>query len=305
MELKGQIDTYIFDTEDKRSILNSKGKVGAVYLGKRKSDNIYVIIKQINAPVIKNYDDFQQFTVETRLKINHPDIVNTLEYIVHDNKLFIIREFVEGIDLKQALKHRKLRKRFNTDFSIRCMIKVLTSLAELHKQNIYHCDIKPSNIILAFDDINKIDYYNPDIKLIDLGMARSLKKYNTKFGHSPFALIYSPPEQLLNANSLINATSDIFSTAITLYELITKKVPLDNCNPLKLMTLQMVYPLEKHKKISNELFQVLSKAGHKYPFSKPPHMYKAEELIRMLRQGQEGRYANADEFIEALSNFIF
>jgi len=304
LELKGQIDSYLFNPEDKSSLLNTKGKVGSVFLGNRKSDNISVIIKQINSSVIKSKEDLQKFTVETRLKVDHPYIVNTLEYIFEENNLYIIREYVKGIDLKQALKHRKLRKKFNVEFSIKCIIKVLECLSELHKQNIFHCDIKPSNIILAFDDIKMIDFNNPKIKLIDLGMARSLQKFNTKYGNSPFALIYSPPEQLLNANLLINASSDIFSTAITLYELIVKKPPLDNENPLMLMTMQMVYPLEKNRKIPEELFKIIAKASYKFPFSKPPHMFNAEQLTSKLKQGQEKRYKNANVFIEALSKFI-
>ena len=68
-----------------------------------------------------------------------------------------------------------------------------------------------------------------------------------------------------------------------------------------LMAMQMVYPLEKNRRIPEELFNVISKASYKFPFPKPPHRYKPEYTIEKLKQGQEGRYKNANEFIEALS----
>lgn len=303
MKLTGKSDIYIFNPDDKKAVLNTKGKVGSVYLGKRESDNMPVIIKRINAPVIKNCDDLDRFLTETKLKISHPDIVNTIEHIIANKNLYIIREYVQGIDLKQALKKRKIRKKFNTQFYVKCIIKVLESLDSLHKQNIFHCDIKPSNIILKCNNsTDDIDINDPQIKLIDLGMARSMKKYNIKFSSSPFALIYSPPEQVLNINSLINATTDIYSTAITLYELIINKPAFDNDNPLILISLQTVYPLTKDKKIPVELFKVLLKASNKYPFPKPPHMYKGKDLLDKLIEGQEGRYSNVKDFIEALKD---
>ncbi len=297
IELKGHKDTYIADT---RKIINTKGKVSKVFMGRKLSDNSLVMIKQINSSIIKK-DDLLQFTSETKFDIRHPDIVSSIEHITDNKNIYIIRKYINGTDLKQAIRHKNLKKLFTVEFCVKCIIRVLESLSALHKQNIFHCDIKPSNIILAYDNIKEIDINNPEIKLIDLGMAKSIQHYK-KSGISPFALIYSPPEQLLNVHSLINQYSDIYSTAITLYELITKTTPFNNTNPLILITLQLTYPLEKSKKIPDKLFDIIKKASYKYPFPKPPHKYTAEALKEKLIKGQQGRYADAEEFIEALKS---
>ena len=85
-----------------------------------------------------------------------------------------------------------------------------------------------------------------------------------------FALIYSPPEQVLNCPELINATTDIYSLAITLYELLTRKVPFSNPHPTLLMHLQLVQALPKHRNIPDLLFEILQRATAKYSFQRPP-----------------------------------
>ena len=83
-----------------------------------------------------------------------------------------------------------------------------------------------------------------EAKLIDLGLAKRKNDLEKK----PFALIYSPPEQLLKIPQLINETSDLYSLGIVMYELLAGKIPFQQSNPELLMNLQLTQNLVSNKK---------------------------------------------------------
>ncbi|MFH2142102.1 MAG: serine/threonine-protein kinase, partial [Bacteroidota bacterium] len=235
MILKGKSDNYILDKEDANSFVNSKGKISTVFTGIRESDKQQVVIKEINLKT--SIESIDLLIKEGEFRFNHINLVQTFDHVIIDSKLYIIREYIAGIDLKNLILSRKTRKKTSTDFFLKCGIQVCDALEYLHQENTIHCDIKPSNIIVCKNSDN-YDFNNPVIKLIDYGFSTDQSSKNKIFEKQTFALMYSPPEQLLKIYSLINETSDIYSLGITLYELITGKNPFYSENPLKIMTLQ-------------------------------------------------------------------
>jgi len=301
--LNGNDDEYIYYPDNKFHKLISSGKFSNLFKGERKSDNAFVIIKMLNENLSKVSKAVNRFKQESSFNFFNPNIIKVFDYIEQDGNCYIVMEYVDGINLKQISQHRKYRKNAKQRFYIKCIIEVLDALEELHNNRIYHRDIKPSNIIVEFVNTQKdIDFESPKVKLIDLGQFKS--DNSELINVEPFSLIYSPPEQVLNIQSLINTTSDIYSTGITLYELLTGEPPFWDCNPLKLMTLQIAANIPEDKHIKPELFEILKKATDKYIFPRPPHYYKLSYLIKLLKEGQDNRFQSAKEFNKALIDFV-
>ncbi|GAB4297886.1 MAG: hypothetical protein Kow0068_21990 [Marinilabiliales bacterium] len=295
--VKGNNDTYLFEEKD---IIRKKGRVNTILTGFAKSLKQKVVIKRFP---LKNKTQKEIIEHEAKLNIDNLYLAKTIDFFVTDDEIFLIREYVQGIDLKEFISYRKYYRKVDFKFYIRCMIKTLNAIEALHNRGIIHGDIKPANIILKFSE-NGFSTENPEIKLIDFGLSY-LKGYNYESQKvRPFALIYSPPEVLLNIHELINETSDIFSAGITLYELITRKPPIDSDNPLKLIALQMVYPLPVSSKIPKEIFEILKKATYKYPLERPPHTYSLEKLKTLLIEAQQKRFQSAAEMRESLQNAL-
>ncbi|MFH2142527.1 MAG: hypothetical protein ABIJ97_08905, partial [Bacteroidota bacterium] len=75
-------------------------------------------------------------------------------------------------------------------------------------------------------------------------------------------------------------------------------------NTLKIMNLQIVYPLPENKKIPSDLLDILKKATYKYPLKKPPHRYNPEVLKKFVAEAQKHRYSKITELKNALQLFM-
>lgn len=296
--LKGKNASYEYSTDNKNFVLKAKGKFNSVFLGFRVEDKQTVIIKKLNTNLCSEPNAIERFSKEFKLNVNHQNIIQTIDFIQQEGNYYIVREYVEGIDLQKLLKDSKLKKQATVSFLLKCFMQVLDALDALHSQQIYHCDIRPANILVVKEN-DKIDFENPKVKLLDLGLAKDAKGLAIK-QRTPFSLIYSPPEQVLNFSSLVNVSSDLFSFGITCYELITGKIPFNHQNPEILMNLQISQPLQPDKKLPEALYQILLKATSKYRFKLPPNRYPNDTVREMLREGQVQRFQSALELKAAL-----
>ena len=142
----------------------------------------------------------------------NPNIVNVYDVGEDQGNYYIVMELVEGITLKEyILKKGKLSVREATSIAI----QVGMGLAAAHDQGIVHRDVKPQNIIISTDG---------KVKVTDFGIARAASS-NTISANAMGSVHYSSPEQVRGGYS--DARSDIYSLGITLYEMVTGKVPFD------------------------------------------------------------------------------
>jgi serine/threonine protein kinase len=263
-----------------QEILRKNGKFGSVYRGLNCQSKQPVIIKVLSGH--QNPEVIHRFENEYRLRLDHPNLISATDYFIYDENHYLIRPYMEGTDAAAyIMKNRITRNEF-----IQIAIDVLSALAHLHTHGILHTDIKPSNIILSKTD-NGVKAY-----LTDLGLARNM---NAPITQRPFALLYSPPEQVLQYHYLMNASSDIYSLGITLYELLTHTQPFKHPNPEFTMHLQLTQSLEAHKNIDSDIFQLLLKATQKPRFAKPPNLYPKIEVEQKLKDAIALRHASADE----------
>jgi serine/threonine protein kinase len=302
-ELPGQTGTYLFNPDKQTTVLKQNGKFNSVYLGIEESTKQKVVIKHLNPALSDQEHAIERFKAEHFLTPNHVRFVSSREYLQFKNQHFIIRDYVEGIELLKICKDPKKRNSFGAEFFVRCMIGALTALEQLHENDIVHGDIRPSNFILAFRPGTKaVDMNHPDIKLIDLGLARKIGETKTK--KIPFALVYSPPEQVLNHQNLVNQTSDLYALGIALYEILSGDIPFKAMNPELIMNLQLNQPLEADPAIPEDLFKIILKATSKFSFPLPPAKYPQQEVNKKLLIGQNERYQSANEFKTELKQYL-
>ncbi len=300
-QLLGNKGNYLFDPDNSKTVLKKHGKFCHTYLGINREDKTKVVIKKLNETLVDSPSTVERFMQEYVLDIKHPDLIRADDYVQADKDHYLIRPYIEGLDLSSILKDQKLRKKTPTEFFIQCIVKILTILEELHKKHIYHCDIRPTNLIVAFNEKKELNFSAPDVKLIDLGSAIKYEKtFFTSAERIPFALIYSPPEQILNRIDLINPATDIYYTGISLYEMLTGDVPFKSNHPEKMMNLQINQHIEHPENITESVFSVIQKATFKKSFPVPPNRLSPEEIKQILTEGQAGRYQNVNEFKNAL-----
>jgi len=290
---------FLFNPDKKEDRLRTTGKFSSVYKGIREEDGKTVIIKKFN-PAQKSVElALERFKQEASIRINHSGIANNICFIHNAGHDYLVREYVEGEDILTYVKRSKLKGNEKTKFILRCAIEILNALDAVHQSKIIHCDIRPHNILLQYNSPSKeINSEQPTIKLIDFGLA--YYQENPIVGIIPFSLIYSPPEQLLNVTNVINASSDLHSLAISLYELLTGEKPFYQDNPEFIIQLQLTQQLKPNKAIPDVVFQLLLKATNKHQFRLPPNRYKKEELIKFFKVAQSVRFQSAVEFKTAL-----
>ena len=273
MTIQGKFDKY-----DLGIALRKKGKFGNTFTGTNNSNGEKVIIKSITS---SNAIAIKRFSREVEINIDHPNLSKTIEYFKIEDDHYLIREFIPGTDLKTYSQKRKP----HVTFFIQCGIQIANALAALHEEDIIHRDVRPANIIVSEDGDN--------FKLIDLGLTK-LPTDDPK-ERSPFAMIYSPPEQIMNCGEVVNVTSDIYALGVSLYECMTGEIPFQHDHPEMMMQIMINVPLQPNKRVPKELFEIILKATSKHKFPLPPNRYKRSEVLKMMLKGQEGRYQNVAE----------
>ncbi len=306
VKLEGSKDVYLYDPANKGTTLKSGGKFSNVYIGIKTSNKDKVLIKQLNPLLLTNPYAVKRFSLESYTNNLNARIPRVIESISQGHNLFLIKQYIPGISLDYILKEKLIRPSKRVDFIARCVVDILKTLDSVHKIDIIHRDIRPANIIVAFEDgTQSVNQEQPQCYIIDFGMAKYERVSNiVPLKKTPFALIYSPPEQLLNFPHLTNKTSDLYALAASLYELIAGSYPFYHRNPEVLMNLQLTQYPEKVKKMPEILYMSIIKAMQKPLFQLPPSKYPRNELEQMIVESQQKRFQNANDFKKAILLFL-
>ncbi|HAN00454.1 MAG TPA: hypothetical protein DCQ26_17815 [Marinilabiliales bacterium] len=305
--LHGQNEDYLFDPRSAKSQIRKISKFSRVFKGVSNEGNP-VVIKMLPTDLAKHVYEVERFKNEIQWYGLHPNVLAPFEYIYQDSRHYLISEYIQSIDLGYYLRHRRAFKRTRIRMALACGFQLLDALDTLHQKGFIHTDIKPANVLLLTSRAGYPDYKNPQFQLIDFGMVRQIGTApppSSERNKRPFVLVYSPPEQVLGFHELTGFHSDLYNVALLMHEMITKEPVYESHLSVKLMNLQTSFPLPEKKVIPKELMDILSKAASKHHFKKPPNHYTRQEVYHRLKLGIEQRYANANEFRQALEKFSY
>lgn len=185
--------------------LVGSGGMADVYLAWDKLRSVKMAIKVLRRNLSSNNNFLQQFGKEAEIlrTLEHPNIVRLFEFEQDNDIAFIVMDWVDGSDLRQIIHNSKLTLPL-TDIS-RILEAVCSALYYAHENHIYHCDIKPANIMLHIDG---------RVLLTDFGVAHMSEE--TGGGGTP---PYMAPEQFTGGK--IDAYTDVYALGITLFEVLS------------------------------------------------------------------------------------
>lgn len=190
------------------------GGMSDVYKAKDNKLNRFVAVKILKTEFSEDKVFVNKFRVEAQSAAGliHANIVNVYDVGDEDGIYYIVMELVEGITLKKYIE-KKGALEYKEAVSI--AIQMAQGIEAAHKHNIVHRDIKPQNIIISKEG---------KVKVTDFGIAKATSS-NTINSAAMGSVHYISPEQARGGYS--DYKSDIYSFGITLYEMITGRVPFD------------------------------------------------------------------------------
>ena len=192
-----------------------KGTYGVVYKAKKNNDNNIYVIKQISLEGL-NPSQIKEVKSESKIlkSIKSKYVVKYYDSFEEENKLNIVMEFCECGDLNDFIEMQKKSKHLlKEDIIWKFFIKITLGLADIHKQNILHRDLKSLNIFLKQEN---------DIRVGDLGVAKVLN--NTYFARTFIGTPYYLSPEICE-DKPYNDKSDVWALGCILYELCTYKHP--------------------------------------------------------------------------------
>jgi serine/threonine-protein kinase len=266
------------------------GGMSIVYKARCHRLNRNVAIKVLKPEFSNDKNFVTKFRIEAQASagLTHPNIVNVYDVYDDDGIYFIVMELVEGITLKEYIAENG---RLPMDKAIDVSIQIASGLEAAHESHIIHRDIKPQNIIVA---------KNGTVKVTDFGIARAASP-NTLTSGAVGSVHYISPEQARGGYS--DERSDIYSLGITMYEMVTGRVPFDGDNnvSIALMHIQneMIPPRQYYPDIYSSFEKIILKATQK----KPERRYlTASALIADLKRVQNNPNIDIVVAATAVSN---
>lgn len=249
-----------------------EGGMGTVF---RAGDSVLdrdVALKMLHTPLLQQPVFLERFKKEARVlaQLLHPNIAVIYNMIEQDSNHFMVMEYVEGKNLDALMRQYQT---LSCKIVVPVFIQALEGLHHAHKKGIYHRDIKPANLILTPDGT---------VKLMDFGIAmvkgeQRLTQVNRVVG----TIEYIAPEIIQGKEP--SAATDIYAAGVTMYELLTGKLPFEG----------------------NTDYNLMQDILKKKPFS--PDKMKASVpkalstiVMKALEKKPEDRFLNAKEFQQAL-----
>lgn len=199
-----------------------QGGMGVVYRARQKKLGREVALK-ILAPELSGDPAFgERFLREARAmaRLDHPNIVMVYDFGETDGLCWLLMEFVDGVNLRQALAAGAL----TPEKALAIVPQLCDALQSAHDLGVVHRDIKPENVLL--DRAGKV-------KIADFGLAKlggELEPALTRESMAMGTLHYMAPEQLRGAHA-VDHRADIFSLGVVFYEMLTGTLPLGRFAP--------------------------------------------------------------------------
>ena len=218
-----------------------QGGSGTVYKATQLRMDRSVAIKTLNRIAAHNELTPKRFEREAKIigRLRHPNIISAFDFGIHNEQLYLVMEFADGIDADEFLAKQQRILEFQAWHIAR---QVCHALENAIQHGVTHRDIKPGNLILTTAPAGtQLPTNVPLVKVADFGLAKfSDKKLDATItldqtvSGTPF---YMSPEQVKAEK--IDHRSDIYSLGTTTWHLITGTPPITGGSPLDVITNKM------------------------------------------------------------------
>lgn len=201
-----------------------QGGMGSVMLARSVSNGQAVAIKTLLPEVAVSEQSLKRFMreIEVSSSLKHKNIVSYIEHGTHNGIVYLVTEYVSGMDAARLAKSRGGKLNYREVVSI--MEQTLAALEFAHELGFIHRDIKEQNILVDGRYPNFIS------KLTDFGLSKSYKQTGmsgvTMVGDVAGTIAYMPPEQVRDFKE-VRPPSDIYAAGMTAYSLLTGAHALD------------------------------------------------------------------------------
>jgi serine/threonine-protein kinase len=212
--------------------------------------------------------------IRLQASLDHPNIAAVLNAFWLEDDLVMIMELIDGVSLAQIIEQRRLP----IEHALMIIRQVLLGLDHAHQHGVIHRDVSTANIIVA---------ENYRVKLTDFGLAKGAADLNsTETGGMIGSPYYISPEQVRSANAA-DQRSDVYSTGIVLYELLTGSRPFEADSTFLLMQAHVQMrpqpAIERNAAIPQ---------------------YINEAVMRAIAKKPADRFQSASEFLAALDGTL-
>jgi len=290
--------------------LIGQGGVGVVFKATQLRMNRDVALKTINQFTVDNQNAIKRFEREAQIvgNLRHPNIVSAFDFGVHNEKLYLVMEFVDGIDGQKFLGQEVLLQELQ---AWHIALQVCHALDYANQKGIIHRDIKPGNLILTQPPSGtQLPPNVPFVKIADFGLARfkdrptdSSLTIDQGISGTPY---YMSPEQVLGQN--IDHHSDIYALGTTLWHMIAGFPPITGPDPFAVITAKMKseddWLAQRPKEISVVGFELLKKmCRYKRQDRLSDYSVLIDEIKSVISELTHQSLSQTTDFVSSNQNF--
>ncbi len=198
-----------------------EGSMGIVYRAFHPQLQRYAAIKLLKPELVNRADSFERFLQEARTasRLNHPNIVNVINFGEFGDSYYLMMDYVEGPTLRKLLTEQG-------GLRLRDTAQIFTQIADVlsfaHEHGVLHRDLKPDNILLTESNLPEQPY---TAKVTDFGLVKIAEDSltNTLDGTTLGTPAYMSPEQCMGKP--LDHRSDLYALGVMLYETLTGQRP--------------------------------------------------------------------------------
>ncbi len=210
---------------DRYKILSkvARGGMAGVYKALDTRLSRVVAVKIMHEGLGDDLDFARRFDREARAaaRLSHPNIVAVFDQGEDDGMPYIVMEYVEGRTLRQVISQRAP---LSPNEALDLIEPVVRALAAAHEVGLVHCDVKPENVLISDRGV---------VKVADFGLAKAVtgQTVTATQGLLIGTVSYIPPELVTSGKA--TSRSDVYSTGVVLFELLTGRKPHAGDSPIQ------------------------------------------------------------------------